>query len=63
MDNRELPVKVLYKGETIEYSTRKQAIEYYKQAKKYSCGEDRERYINILADLLWSNKEIIYDRS
>ena len=38
-------------GEEQEFTTRKEAINFYKECAEWSEGCERERYINILLDL------------
>ena len=54
-------VKVLCYGKIKEYADRKQAIEYFRQCQNSSEGAERERYTNILCNLLWTTKDIVYD--
>ena len=48
-------------GRKTEWSTRKKAIEHYKECYVMSGGCEKERYGNILFDLLLTKDEVVYD--
>lgn len=45
-------IKVLCYGTISEYNTRKEAIDLYREGACCSEGSEKERYMNILLDLL-----------
>lgn len=48
-------------GKTKEYETREEVIAFFKDCYFCSEGAERERYAKILMELIFSNREDIYD--
>ena len=55
------PVKVLCYGTVDEYPTRAEAIKFYKDAVYGSDGHEKDRYMNILMDLQYTDADFVYD--
>lgn len=54
-------VEVFCYGKIRRFNSRQQAINFYKICQENSEGAERERYTNILCDLLWTTEKVVYD--
>ena len=54
-------VKVLNYGEIKEFKTREKALKFYTECMLATEGAEKERYANIVGDLIETNNDFIYD--
>lgn len=54
-------VKVLCYGEIEKFKTREEATMHFLECMMCSEGSEKERYSNILCDLMGTNKDFVYD--
>lgn len=54
-------IKILNYGEVKEFKTREQALKFYTECMCATEGAEKERYSNIVGDLINTNKDFIYD--
>ena len=56
-----MAVKVLCYGQVTKYKDRMDAIKEFRECVANSEGSEKERYANILLDLLCTSKNFVYD--
>lgn len=54
-------VKVLCYGKIHEFENRQKAIKFFRECQLMSEGAERERYSNILGDLMFTKSNFVYD--